>query len=464
VITGTTDDAVSLTAAHDVTLRQMNITNCGNSTAGDDCVDSSGGGNHVLSAVTVSNATGTGANEDFGNGWRLTNITGDNRIDHGSLFTSFPTASTHAVRLRNTNTNGNLTISGSSFTNQGAGNSATFVTAQAFGSSVVNFTTEGTRPGGLGTPSTTLFSGLRGDALLSALESGATGSMTTIVRDSDFLDAAANGSGSIAATVNQAGATHNVMIEDNVFNNLSTTLAAPVGVITTNIATNGGNLNATIRRNDLDIVQGTRRGIQVVAQPGAGSGSLDLTVDNNLIDRIPGNFGILVDVDDLVDNSTLTLTNNQIGQAAGFLGNVGETLDGAFLVRTRGTPAATNTLTISNNNIRATTSGGGRIMFIDARDDRTSNLNVLGNTIRNDDAGALDPEFFLRAQGGSPTVCLNLNGNNAIDNTGANGSGSYEIRQVNGTVDVEDLANVNANNQGTVSTVGTVDSTADCIP
>jgi len=103
-------------------------------------------------------------------------------------------------------------------------------------------------------------------------------------------------------------------------------------------------------------------------------------------------------------------------------------------------------------------------MFIDARDDRTSNLNVLNNTIRNDDAGAADPEFFLRAQVGSPTVCLNLNGNNAIDNTGANGSGSYEIRQVNGTVNVEDLANVNANNQGAVSTVGTVGTAVDCIP
>jgi len=288
--------------------------------------------------------------------------------------------------------------------------------------------------------------------------------MTTTISNSDFRDAAANGSGSIAATVNQAGATHSVTIEDNVFNNLSTTLAAPVGVVTTNIAANGGNLNATIRRNDLDIIQGTRRGIQVVAQPGAGSGALSLTVDDNTIDRIPGNFGVLVDVDDLIGNSTLTLTNNQIGQAAGFLGNVGEEFDGAFLVRTRGTPAATNVLTISNNSIRATTNGGGRILFIDARDDRTSNLNVIGNTIRNDDAGAGDPEFFLRAQVGNPAVCLHLDNNNAIDSTGSNGSGSYEIRQVNGTANVEALATVNARNQGTVSTVGVVGSVVDCIP
>ena len=465
-VTNTTGDAVSLTNANGVTLEQMTITNCGDGTAGDDCIDKSGGNGITLSAVQVENATGTGVNEDFGNGLRLTDVTGTSRIDNDSLFTNFPTASTHAVRMRNTDTNGNLVLDDSGFTAQGATNSATYVTVQSFGSSNISFTVT----------NDCQFTGLRGDALLSAAGEalGSTGTVTTLIEGSDFLNAAANGSGAIAMTVNQSGATHNVTVEDNVFNNLSTTLAAPVGVITTNIAGEGGTLNATIQRNDLDIVQGTRRGIQVVAQPSTVSGSniigfLTLDINNNTIDRIPGNFAILVDTDDRIGNSIISITDNQIGQAAGFLGNVGEPADGAFLLRTRGTPAATNTITISNNNIRLNTNLDslndtfGRGLFLDARDDRTSNIEFTGNTIRNDDANSTDPEFFARAQVGSPAVCLNLNGNNVIDSSGASGSGTYELRQVNGTFNVEDVANVGTNNQGTVTTMGTIGNSANCI-
>jgi len=83
-IQNTTGDAVSLTNAFDVTLRQVNITN-----AGFDGVQSTGGGNIVLSAVDInhpgnSNPAAGGDGFGSGNGWRAENITGTNSFDNNS--------------------------------------------------------------------------------------------------------------------------------------------------------------------------------------------------------------------------------------------------------------------------------------------------------------------------------------------------------------------------------------------
>ena len=86
-IQNTSGDAVSLTNAFNVTLRQMNITN-----AGWDGVDSRGGGNIVLSAVDINHpgddnpasngSTGNAAGFGGGNGWYAENITGTNAFDN----------------------------------------------------------------------------------------------------------------------------------------------------------------------------------------------------------------------------------------------------------------------------------------------------------------------------------------------------------------------------------------------
>ena len=69
-ITGTTDDAVQLTSANNVTLQSMNLTNNGNvapsspaeaeGTAGEHTVQISGGSNVMLSGVLIQNPTGSG--------------------------------------------------------------------------------------------------------------------------------------------------------------------------------------------------------------------------------------------------------------------------------------------------------------------------------------------------------------------------------------------------------------------
>jgi hypothetical protein len=313
------------------------------------------------------------------------------------------------------------------------------------------------------------FTGLRGDAILSAAGEapGATGTVTTLIEDSDFLSAAANGSGAIAMTVSQTGATQSFTVDNNVFRNLSTTLAAPVGIITANAANGGGTLSGTISGNTIDPNSGTRRGIQIVGQTTSAAaivGTVNVTIDDNDIDRIPSSFAILTDVDDGIGTSTINITNNRIGQLAGSLGAIGDEFDGAVLMRVRGTPAATVNTTLSGNNIRASVPMGGRIVYIDARDSRTANFDILSNTIRNDGAGAPDPEFFNRVLGAANNVCMNLKNNNAIDNTGANGSGDYDLNEGSGTVTVEDLATVTTDNQGTFAIEAGISNSADCIP
>ena len=440
-IQNTTNDGVALSGAAGVTLRQMRIQNCGNGSAGDDCIDMNGGSGLTLSALRVENATGTGANLDFGDGLRLTNVTGNNRIDNNSLFTNFPVASTHAVQMRNTNTNGNLTLDGSSFTSQPVSNGATYVTVQSFGSSDIAFTVT----------NNCQFTGMYGDALLSAAgeQASSTGTVTTVIEDSDFLDAQTNGSGAIAITVSQSGATQSFTIQNNTFRNLSKTTTAPVGIIEANCAGGGGALSGTISDNTIDPNSGTRRGIMVVGQPASPAsnvGTVNITIDNNDIDRIPGNFAILTDVDDGIGDTTFTITNNRIGQNSSALGQVGD-LDGALLVRMRGTPSTSADVLVQSNTIRA--NGGGYVAFLDARDTRTSRVRMLSNTLRQD-AVTSDPSLYVRTVTGSPSLCVTLDGNNAINNSGANGSGSYEFNELAGT-----LTYYNAgNNQGSIVTSG----------
>ncbi|MCB2154813.1 tandem-95 repeat protein [bacterium] len=450
-VTSSVSDGILLSSVgNTVILSSMNLQNCGG-----DAIKSTTSSSFELRGVSVTNPVG--------HGWEATDQYG-NSVVSNSLFTGLNTASTSAIRLRNTNINGNLTLNSSSFTNQGAGNSATYVTVQSFGSSSIIF----------GVENNCQFTGLRGDAILSAAGEapGSTGTVTTSIQDSDFLSAAANGSGGVAVTVAQPGATQNFTISGNTFQDLATALAAPAGIITANCAGGGGALSGTISGNTIDLNSGTRRGIQVVGQTTntvSPVGTVSVTIDNNDIDRIPGNFAILIDLDDGVGPSMSgpgpRISNNRIGQKVGSEGQVGDIFDGAVLVRLRGVPSLSATATIENNNIRATTNGGGRILYIDVRDSRSAAVDVLGNTIRNDDPIAFDPEFYAVSRAGTPSLCLNLDNNTATDSSGTPGTGELELVESAGTFTAEDLANIAANNTGTVTVGGgIVDSGGSCIP
>ncbi|MEY2585347.1 MAG: hypothetical protein QOD80_1373, partial [Verrucomicrobiota bacterium] len=106
----TTHDAVLLTSASNVTLRQMNITN-----AGWDGVQSTGGGNIILSAMDINHpgnanpdsAGGTGNPSGFGggNGWYAENITGTNRFDNNSRIFNWQASQSNGVLIHSTGTN-----------------------------------------------------------------------------------------------------------------------------------------------------------------------------------------------------------------------------------------------------------------------------------------------------------------------------------------------------------------------
>src|SRR6185436_10435090 len=97
-INRTTNDAIDLNNASNVTLQSMNLTNNGDTapdgttsenTTGDHTVQINGGSNVVLSGVLIQSPTG--------GGYLALNLAGTNRINNNCLFTSFPDGQRHGV-------------------------------------------------------------------------------------------------------------------------------------------------------------------------------------------------------------------------------------------------------------------------------------------------------------------------------------------------------------------------------
>ena len=106
-VQNTTDDAIALTNASNVTLQSMSLINNGDTapatlaaaedTTGEHTVQISGGSNVVLSGVLIQNPTGSGM--------VVLNLGGTNRINNDSLFTGLTDGSRHGLFVSNTNTN-----------------------------------------------------------------------------------------------------------------------------------------------------------------------------------------------------------------------------------------------------------------------------------------------------------------------------------------------------------------------
>ena len=106
-IQNTTDDAIALTNASNVTLQSMSLINNGDTapatlaaaedTTGEHTVQISGGSNVVLSGVLIQNPTGSGM--------VVLNLGGTNRINNDSLFTGLTDGQRHGLFVSNTNTN-----------------------------------------------------------------------------------------------------------------------------------------------------------------------------------------------------------------------------------------------------------------------------------------------------------------------------------------------------------------------
>ncbi len=402
-IQSTSGDAISLANTTGLNLTSMLIDR-----AGGDAIESSGGGGFTFSDVTIANPTG--------NGWTASNLTGSNVVDNASLITGVNSSNTSGIRVQNNNTNLTLlSLSNSHFTNSSSGQSH------------VLFESSGTSDMRLDVLSNT-FDDLFAQAVTAAAgQSGpSTGTMTTIIggpAPSDgntFQNAAPLGENNVACVLAN-GATHNCIIQNNVFDDVTKDgSVANTSVVRTQ--NNGGTWVGEVRDNiirNINVALGGRHGIGHVNEPPSGTATTSLIIDGNTIDDLPEREAIFIDFRQFADDGNITIANNSIGQNSG--GAIGGGQEGIEF-RVRGESKTVNVL-IDNNTVTAnmTTASTSRgVVSVDAEDNATINLNLTNNTIT--DLG-INREIEVDAED-HPTskLCANIT-DNALDG----GAGVMEL-------------------------------------
>ena len=435
----TTGTAVSLVSANGVTLRQMDIPS-----PGGDGVNSSGGSDIVLSAVSISTPTN--------NGWFASNLAGTSGVDNDSLITGINANTRSGIRIHNTNTNLTLfEINNSDFTNSNSGQS--MVLFEQFGTSNMRLDVEGS-----------LFEGLFSQAVTAAAgqSAGTTGTMTTNIGGPDpgdgntFQNAstAGNGGENNAACLVANGATQNCLIQGNLFDDITKDGSiANTSVIRTQ--NNGGTWDGEVSDNTIRNINiqfpatfplaGGRHGIgHVFEPPFTGAFSTNLIIDGNTIDDLPTREAIFIDFRANAGDGDVTITNNAIGQDTGTFGSfVGPGKIGgsqqAIEIRSRGNTKTVNLL-IDNNTVTATTSS--RFLDIDSEDNGTVNATITNNAFTNVGAG---DEIDVDSEDAASTFCADIR-TNVLDS----GAGDIRVEEAGGgaTLDVvqtsaANLASVN---------------------
>jgi hypothetical protein len=212
----------------------------------------------------------------------------------------------------------------------------------------------------------------------------------------------------------------------------------------------GPTVNGTIQHNILNNIIGSR-GISVIADTFAGP--LTLTIDDNDIDRLgsTSKHAIFVDARNNVTNAKVTVTNNQIGQAANLWTSGNGTAE-AVLVQTQNS-ASMNSL-MSGNVIDANATL--EVMRVRSINTSSQNATVTGNDLN--DTNTTHIEFAAATgSGGSAggTICLNISGNTLP----AAGVGVIQITEnASGTINVTQAsaaAVASANSGATVTVTGT---------
>jgi hypothetical protein len=109
--------------------------------------------------------------------------------------------------------------------------------------------------------------------------------------------------------------------------------------------------------------------------------------------------------------------------------------------------------TVANNTFTNSQTGAG-VLLINASSG-LFDVNITENTFTGNSTGG----FEAITTGG--TICVSLNGNISVNNGVAVG---YNFREIAGTLQVENFANISSNNVGSVSQTGTITSvpTGEC--
>jgi hypothetical protein len=409
-------------------------------------IDVRNSSNLNLTNVTID-LPGLASAASIGHGIRAINLSGTGTLTNTTI-TRFDSASGVNVtrdgfRIVNVNTDLTMTIAGGNFTNSPRGNDAFSAEAQGTSNMTLNVQNNGATP--------SLFTGLFGDAIDVRTVTGSTGTVNVNVSNSTFQNAAASGANGIQLTPFGGPATVNYNITGNTMVDIGR-LGINAGLINMTVGgavAPGPSLLGTISGNILENSTG-RRGISIIADTSAQQ--LKANIDNNTLDRLPANRnGIVVSSRNSVPSSDVLITNNKMGQKAGFVGLVGGSAE-AVLVETQGT-AVTRTLIDGN-----TITSNATVEVVRVRAINTSSLSatVTNNSIT-DNAGT-HLEFAATTQtptAPGPVICLNMTGNTLP----AAGVGVIRLNHAAGTainvVQASAAALSAANSAATVTVVGT---------
>jgi hypothetical protein len=449
IINGITGHAVRLNNARNVTLRQMSITN---TAAGGDCpascasnaVESTGGGNIVLSAVSMA-ALG-------GHGWNAANITGVNRFDRNGAIDGWNASQASGIRVVNTDTDfTSFTIDRALFTTSATGGPGVSVSAH------------GTTTGGTVTITDSEFTAIDQNAV--QINNNGSGTLTARVQRNSFHDANAlegdgnntlyltnHGSGQLNFTVGGPTAAHG-----NTFRNLArrTVLAGVVQVDSATFGTEGSRLNGSIQHNTISNDPGVangRRAIDIQVESNASThGGHSILIADNTVTNI-AKQGLSITLATLASgnstNNNLTVRNNTFTN----VGTEGSVDSGSAIEIESNADAAdvesnvaANILLEGNTAFNDNTSGVGSTLEITNRAMGVNNTSVFHVTARRNsliNAATTAPAevFEILSEGtGDLTTCVDLNAGDdpasANTYTGGDGSG-FELTRSAGTFSI----------------------------
>jgi hypothetical protein len=475
-IQNTTGDGISLTNAFNVTIRQMNLIANGQ-TAGEDAVDSNGGGSIRLSAVSIDTPG------DYG--WRATNLSGVSGVDNNSRIANWQALQSNGVAVINTNTDlTSFTVEDSLFTTSATGGDGFFFDA--------NGTTSGTV-----LVLDSEFTLIDQDAV--QINNDGSGTIDAIVQGSNFHDAdATGGDGNNTLFLSLSGSgTLNFQVgglgagEGNNFNNLARGIAT-TGAIAVNAVTvgqSGSELNGWIEGNTITNIIG-RDGISIGIEANGGThGTHAIEIEGNTITNTgltglrmttnsAGGGSITATNLSIIDN---VMTNLGINPLAPNDSRSGIDIKSNWDNFASGGDMVTNLLLEDNVVTNNAASGLADTLEIVVRGgnvgtNHTANITLLGNNFTNTGGTSVVDIFTSSGVAGSGiTLNLDMNSDNfppdANDTTSSAGAaGSIQLRNTaaGATFAIEDLgvdpaaAFVSARNSGdSVTIVGPIVSTGE---
>ena len=440
----TTGHSVLLNQANGVMLRQMNIPS-----SGADAIHSTAGGDYEFSALSITTPTG--------DGWEAIDLAGTNRVDHDTLISGINNAGTSGVIVSNTSTNlAGLTLDGSTFTNSTGGQGMVVVRGLGTSSMTLTISDANTADG-----ADSVFSNLNQSAVIisAGTDAGSTSTITTNVSDTEFRDGPVGGFNNIEIQALENG-TANFNITGNLFSNLDPP-GANSGIVLLQATVNGTlgattGANGTVANNTFTGIDG-RRGIHLTSNNAASNHNI--IVSGNMFDDLERE-AMFVSARDTTSGFDLRVAGNTFGTAAAPVGNTDRE---AVEILSENTAQLTAEFT-GNTLVNASGSGFSQALRLASFDDAVLNIAVTNaNTFRT--IGTNTTFSAESSLGGTSTLCLDLDGNDALSSAGASGGGVFNLTEISGTFNVADRDNANANNQGTVTfnpAIGSFGNVASC--